>query len=144
MRNHKIFPHLFRYLEEMRTLTLFIENVKCIGCGWLYSYKKFENIEYGFKEDSFFCIDCYYKYLEDIVNYAKELGDKPYFHGDMSIIESKEKEILKFNKIKPRAALAQHTTYPNLVEWVKRMELMTKQTILAKDAKEKKLVEIKK
>ena len=51
----------------------------CVTCATVYSYYKFENLIYGFKEDSLFCNDCYYKYLEKLHNFGRELAYKKYF-----------------------------------------------------------------
>jgi hypothetical protein len=67
----------------MEDLTVRKTNIKCIGCNAWYNYLKYENLLYGFKEDSTFCNDCYYKYLEDLVKLGRDLRGNDSFNGGL-------------------------------------------------------------
>jgi hypothetical protein len=63
----KNYPKLIVYLDLMENLTTEVKNVNCIGCNAIFSYLPYENIYYGLKEDSPFCVPCYEKKLRILV-----------------------------------------------------------------------------
>ena len=79
------FPKLFNYMQRMTDLLSCTFGPTCSICKQVFNhYFKFENLIYGFKEDKPVCEPCYYKHLEKLINFGRELGQNLYFQSDIS------------------------------------------------------------
>ena len=120
------FPKLRDYLLKMDNLVALQRDQTCVICKRKYDFFKFENLVYSFKEDSLFCNNCYYEYLEKLVNFGLELGPKPYFTVAWdSGLFNMQAELKKYAEVRKYRQYAQHTIFPNLVEWCERMEKLS-------------------
>ncbi len=66
------FIHLHQYIARMDDLSTW-KNQTCVNCKKKYDFLQYENLQFGFKETSFFCNECYYLCLEKLVKFAREL-----------------------------------------------------------------------
>lgn len=110
------------YLVMMEELLKFNNDVICLGCGHPFKYTKYENLLFGYQEDSPFCVQCYYTCLEKLVRFGRELKDQKSFNGNLEVIENYVKDNAKYMDVRSEAKHAKHTLYPHLVQWCEMME----------------------
>ena len=91
-------------------------------CRKKFAYYKFENLLFGYKEDSPICVECYYKGIDRLVEFGKELKDRPLFYGSLSDKQSRQKEIKKYYEVIDVAKFAEHILNENVAAWCDTMQ----------------------
>ena len=58
------------------------ETILCLGCGKKFDIMRFENLLFGVKAETNFCVPCYDKTLRTIVSSGMQLGNQKLFFQD--------------------------------------------------------------